>query len=88
MAESVSQNQKVGAGGMAAMGQNRGMTSKSVPKIVPMFQTGNRTTKQRRGLRRFASFCIVSARQAPVLCVAMVRAIIPHQLVIRAFYNS
>jgi hypothetical protein len=31
------------------MGQNWGMTSKIVPKIVPMFQTGNRTTKQRRG---------------------------------------
>jgi hypothetical protein len=45
----LSQNRKVGAGGTAATGQNRGMTSKSVPKIVPMFQAGTRTTKQRRG---------------------------------------
>jgi hypothetical protein len=41
--------QKVGAGDTAVMGQNRGMTSKSVPKVVPMFQIGTRTTKQRRG---------------------------------------
>jgi hypothetical protein len=38
-----------GGAGVIVIGQNRGMTSKNVPKIVPMFQTGTRTTKQRRG---------------------------------------
>ena len=38
----------MGGAGVVVIGQNMGMTSKSVPKIVPMFQTGARTTKQRR----------------------------------------
>lgn len=36
-----------------AMGQNRGMTSKSVPKNVPMSGTGIPSVKQRRGFAPF-----------------------------------
>lgn len=39
-----------GLWGVIVIGLSRGMTSKCVPKIVPMFQAGTRTTKQRRGL--------------------------------------
>jgi hypothetical protein len=42
-------NAVTGGAGVIVIAQSTGMTSKSVPKIVPMFQTGTRTTKQRRG---------------------------------------
>jgi len=35
------------------MGQNGGMTSKSVPKNVPMIGTGFSSIKQRRGFAPF-----------------------------------
>lgn len=43
--------EKVGAGRTAGMvtGQNGGMTSKSVPKNVPMIGTSFSSIKQRRG---------------------------------------